>query len=668
MVARIVDVDFSAGMVVWPDGLGYRAKAPSGIHLHLNHLVQSRGELHGQLDVRMQGQSVHRGTFNVSSVSARRTTCSWLKERTQGFEGWGVVMEKFCWHVLAMEDDGPVEETVGDQARRERSPMAIFPVLPELVPTILFGPGGSMKSTVAAALGVSMQTGAQVIEGWQPIVPGNVLILDWESGSASWNDRIAAIAHGAGLEAPRIQYRRMGQKLVDAAEYVAAECTKHKISLLIIDSVGLAQGTSSDGSDANEATLRMFAALRLFGVTSLLVDHLSGDNLDQSRAGKARPYGCYAADTEVLTATGWKPHAEVTTADRVLGFDPESEMLRWEQPSAVWRYHHQGPMLHIASKATDALVTANHRLLLRPSWRSGRSRRAWQFTAADSVPAADWSVAVGGMPPIGEGDRRLTPRLREQCGDGARNKRLPEVVFSLSAAQQRILLEALIDGDGHRLRSGNAEYGTSSPQLADDVQRLALLSGLSATTREVCPGQFRVAIVERRMSMLRPDRNFTWEDYDGEVFCLTVPSGAYVTRRHGKTAIHGNSVYKWNLARAVFEVRKEASPDNPDARQVVLWNGKMNDDPELRPIGLRVVHGQNGILLLPCEITAPDLEQNVGTVADRIARTITGLPLGDAELAEMLDVTQATIRTTVARNRARFVRLPDRRVALVQQF
>jgi DNA-directed RNA polymerase beta subunit len=62
---------------------------------------------------------------------------------------------------------------------------------------------------------------------------------------------------------------------------------------------------------------------------------------------------------------------------------------------------------------------------------------------------------------------------------GALNKRLPDYVWNVSQRQARILLDALIRGDGHTKKSGGGTlaYFTSSSGLADDIVRLCLHCG-----------------------------------------------------------------------------------------------------------------------------------------------------------------------------------------------
>lgn len=66
---------------------------------------------------------------------------------------------------------------------------------------------------------------------------------------------------------------------------------------------------------------------------------------------------------------------------------------------------------------------------------------------------------------------------------GALNKYLPDFVWKLNTTQSRILLNALIQGDGSHTNTGSVCYYTSSVKLANDVQRLALHAGWSGTVK-----------------------------------------------------------------------------------------------------------------------------------------------------------------------------------------
>lgn len=158
---------------------------------------------------------------------------------------------------------------------------------------------------------------------------------------------------------------------------------------------------------------------------------------------------------------------------------------------------------------------------------------------------------------------------RQVCEDlrplnvGAVNKRLPDYVWSMAQDECRTLLDALIEGDGSRNRTQLAYY-TSSDGLADDVMRLALHAGWSAskwlhTGTEATTSDGRVirsTVTSWRVGIVRTknepqvnhghvrEQSAQTEQiapYQGKVYCLTVPSHVFYVRRHGRPSWTGNS-------------------------------------------------------------------------------------------------------------------------------
>lgn len=146
------------------------------------------------------------------------------------------------------------------------------------------------------------------------------------------------------------------------------------------------------------------------------------------------------------------------------------------------------------------------------------------------------------------------------CGEGSARKHLPGMVWMLPARQKQILLDTLLLGDGHSYPSGQDVYTTTSPQLADDVQRLAMELGRCAkiTPRAATNANHadqwivNIAPPERTETSIRAVRksypNVSVVPYSGIVWCLTVPSDAFVTRRNGVIAFQRNSINFRNQA------------------------------------------------------------------------------------------------------------------------
>ena len=157
-------------------------------------------------------------------------------------------------------------------------------------------------------------------------------------------------------------------------------------------------------------------------------------------------------------------------------------------------------------------------------------------------------------------DKQLTAYLTP-LSLGAPHKYLPEWVWLLSADQCKVLIEGMVLGDGSYQKHGGWYYYTSSVSIADDFMRLCLHAGWSANktlhihagTENVIRGEivttnydvWRLGVVKVRN---RPQVNHGKSaqcdevvDYEGEVFCLQVPSEVFYVRRNGKAVWTGNS-------------------------------------------------------------------------------------------------------------------------------
>lgn len=283
-------------------GLGYVMGVPDIMtEFSVDRMTRRGGETHGELTVtcglpgsRSTDGHLHQARFNLSSTTARTSLAKTLAFRSKADEiDWFDLLETFCRAVLGAEREGdpismvgalPVQ--VGGESYR------LWPLLPDGQVTILYGDGGTGKSTLAAAMLVSIETGVTVIEGWLPR-QAPVLYLDWEAGKASINRRVRGVAMGAHIphvvQIRHADCRRRGP-LPGFAEDVARFIDKEGIGAVVVDSVGMASGTSNEGSDANESAIRLFSAFGFLGTTVLAIDHISKAAAEDT--GKpARPYG-----------------------------------------------------------------------------------------------------------------------------------------------------------------------------------------------------------------------------------------------------------------------------------------------------------------------------------------------------------------------------------------
>lgn len=90
-------------------------------------------------------------------------------------------------------------------------------------------------------------------------------------------------------------------------------------------------------------------------------------------AGERGHYGCYSADTLVMTSEGWKAWPEVTADDLLLAVDIQTGASHFETPKALHAYAIKpGDHLYsITSQRLDQLVTHDHRMVISSRRKDG---------------------------------------------------------------------------------------------------------------------------------------------------------------------------------------------------------------------------------------------------------------------------------------------------------
>lgn len=287
-------------------GLGYALELPSvATELRVGQVSRSRGELVGELTVScalpaIASQSGHifRGRFNFSSPTTRTSMAKHLASRTVGAGiDWPELLEQFCVAVLTAESEGQPFVRVGRMPERIPERYLVDPLLPIGKATILYGDGGVGKSYLAVGLAVAVETGVEIIPGFH-VGHARVLYLDWESDAADLDERVAAVCDGAGIDSIEILYHRCIGPLHTEVEAIARRVGEEGIGMAVVDSVGMAMGTSSEtGVDANQGAIELFSAIREMGaaapggaMTTIAIDHVSKEAAGRD-TGAGKPYG-----------------------------------------------------------------------------------------------------------------------------------------------------------------------------------------------------------------------------------------------------------------------------------------------------------------------------------------------------------------------------------------
>lgn len=416
---------------------------------------------------------------------------------------------------------------------------------------------------------------------------------------------------------------------------------------------------------------------------------------------------CYDAETDVLTAEGWKAIADVRITDRICTLQG-GDQIAYLEPDAVHAYPSGGRMYRVATQQVDLFVTDGHHMYVqrrdddtfklipahsiagqRVSYKkngrwegsspasfvfapvtvpAGQSGRGMRLLDGKELATGTFAALLGAFLSEGNilsiedsgtygieitqikqpGRKTLEKFLRSagipftDTGDKVRihskqywnyfkqfgkayEKFIPLEVFDWALADQKILFDWLMWGDGHTKNGAPIVYKTTSKQLADDVQRLALHIGKAANVSLAkaegfqtikgkaywCRDFWQVRIINTKLTPMvnhghakaqgGQTEEFV-ENYDKPVYCVTVPGHVLYVRRNGKPVWSGNT----------------GRHGNKGVVSMIVPDHKMLQDEKGKP--LEVLYTSAGVIsrINPAQI----LETVVAKVARKIGKPI----------------------------------------------
>jgi len=144
---------------------------------------------------------------------------------------------------------------------------------------------------------------------------------------------------------------------------------------------------------------------------------------------------------------------------------------------------------------------------------------------------------------------------------GANEKYIPKEILSLNKEKLEIFLEYYLRADGHVRKNGRKTTYTSSKMLANNLNEIALKIGISATikNRGIRKGDryikgklinqkydaydinFYLNSKKNNLTPTLPSKNIEKKNYDGNIYCVTVPNHILYIRRNGLSYWCGNS-------------------------------------------------------------------------------------------------------------------------------
>jgi len=229
-----------------------------GVTVWLKVSVAGAGQIYGPRRINLLSDSTMDG--------AKRA----LKRRSD--KDWDGILESLASNIVREVDHPGELIDVTNHTMSSDTPWLYEPFLRGNNATLFYGDGGEGKSTLVAAMLLSIASGTSVLPGGTVHKQGPVLFLDWESDADSFVRSIKGLAAGKNITIPKdsILYRRMHGSLEDYQDVIQRDVSEHGIVAVATDSlVALAGGDVNE----SEAARIYFNIMRSLGVTSVGITH-----------------------------------------------------------------------------------------------------------------------------------------------------------------------------------------------------------------------------------------------------------------------------------------------------------------------------------------------------------------------------------------------------------
>lgn len=300
------------------DGLGWRflpAEAP--VSFTFSRIVERRDELTAEIHVQTigKGDTGHVLRRRVNLLGSR-TLSDLAKDLDLATDmagwPWKKIIEQSFGSVIEQHRQGDEVRLLGGRTDAPPAPDHMIDglILANTANT-WFGPGGTGKSTAAAAACVAHALGRDF--AGVPCAKGVPLYLDWEDEEEAFERMLWDVSRGYGLEeSARVHWRRMKAPLAAEIAYISALIDRIGATLIVIDSATRAMGSAGEHGTYESTAVSFAEAIRALGkVTVLILDHVDGAAVKDGGVAK-KSYGSIHKMNFVRNAWSLTPDDEAS--------------------------------------------------------------------------------------------------------------------------------------------------------------------------------------------------------------------------------------------------------------------------------------------------------------------------------------------------------------------
>jgi ribonucleotide reductase beta subunit family protein with ferritin-like domain len=244
---------------------------------------------------------------------------------------------------------------------------------------------------------------------------------------------------------------------------------------------------------------------------------------------------CHGEGTEILTPKGWVNFKDIDNNTEVIQYDLETNTMTSVLPSNIINEPYKGKMHRIENQTYNALLTPNHNIYYKT--RSGNIikkaiKDIGKFSSDMKLPfsgkfvnegvdelSLDDKINIGNFDCID-----LSDKSEKWCNS---------FIYELTKLEGSKLDSDTQNGDYV------IKHQTISKLFADNLQVIGIFAGYVVditNDKDI----YNVSFVKTNTFSSITDKP-TIEDYDGNIYCVTVPTGCIVTRYNDKVLISGNS-------------------------------------------------------------------------------------------------------------------------------
>ena len=298
-------------------------------------------------------------------------------------------------------------------------------------------------------------------------------------------------------------------------------------------------------------------------------------------------YGCLSEDTEIMVNGEWRPWTDAVAGSTVMAYSLTDDTLRPETVEELFVYEYDDVAFHVRGDDTDHIVSRNHRCLINDG--------EWRFAVAEKVPRSCRIPVVEGdavLRSVWRGNAEVGVSreahqdadmfagmqrqiqgsgVRQACAQGARcvdddigaivppedvgatEPRMARRSDAASLTRQLPRREVRADAAGHDADVDQDRLHHGAPHGDGETSRTHADTDGSRAPHQPQPvgqptGELDAVRHEPGAQAVRGARLSTASmatvtpiHYRGKVWCVRVPSGAFVARRNGQVFITGNS-------------------------------------------------------------------------------------------------------------------------------